>query len=307
MSLLSTATRRRFLCLASAALVAAPATALAQAAEPRPVIDAAPTEVRFRSGAVIKGHVEGGETGDRVALQRRRRDGSWSSLAERTLGQRRTLRFELRALRVSTSLRLVWHDPESERERAGDPVRVRVAPDLSAVARPARTYLGRRVRIAGSLYPKVPGRRVAVEIRTDGTWKRLGRPRVRDGRFRLVFRPHRQGRSRRIRVLFAGDRLNPNASALSSLSVFRRAPATWYGPGFYGERTACGRRLGYDTVGVAHRTLPCGTVVAILYRGRTISAPVIDRGPYSAADWDLTRAAAQKLRFSGYDSIGVAR
>lgn len=55
---------------------------------------------------------------------------------------------------------------------------------------------------------------------------------------------------------------------------------SWYGPGFYGHRTACGYALTMDLVGVAHRTLPCGTIVQFRWNGRTVSAPVVDRGPY---------------------------
>jgi len=58
--------------------------------------------------------------------------------------------------------------------------------------------------------------------------------------------------------------------------------ASWYGPGFYGNRTACGQTYTPEIVGVAHRTLPCGTLVVLEYRGRTMTVPVIDRGPYIA-------------------------
>ena len=55
---------------------------------------------------------------------------------------------------------------------------------------------------------------------------------------------------------------------------------TWYGPGFYGHHTACGQRYSRYIVGVAHRTLPCGTLVEFRWHGKTAVAPVIDRGPY---------------------------
>jgi rare lipoprotein A (peptidoglycan hydrolase) len=75
-----------------------------------------------------------------------------------------------------------------------------------------------------------------------------------------------------------------------------RQRATWYGPGFWGNRTACGARLTKRTVGVAHRKLPCGTRVVFAYRGRWARAKVIDRGPYRAGyRWDLTRALAKRL------------
>jgi rare lipoprotein A (peptidoglycan hydrolase) len=73
--------------------------------------------------------------------------------------------------------------------------------------------------------------------------------------------------------------------------------ATWFGPGFYGNRTACGQTLTPSVVGVANRTLPCGTLVKVSYGTRTLTIPVLDRGPYShiGADWDLTAGAAQSL------------
>jgi rare lipoprotein A (peptidoglycan hydrolase) len=72
--------------------------------------------------------------------------------------------------------------------------------------------------------------------------------------------------------------------------------ATRYGPGLYGRRTACGQRLKRSTIGLAHRKLPCGTLVTLYRRGRLVTAQVIDRGPFSAGvSWDLTAAAAAQL------------
>jgi rare lipoprotein A len=91
------------------------------------------------------------------------------------------------------------------------------------------------------------------------------------------------------------------------ITVYRPALATWYGPGFYGHRTACGGRLTRDTLGVAHRGLPCGRQVALYYRGRTLTVPVVDRGPYGRrdADYDLTAATARALGFTHTDTIGA--
>ena len=74
--------------------------------------------------------------------------------------------------------------------------------------------------------------------------------------------------------------------------------ATWFGPGFYGKKTACGQTLTPSVVGVANRTLPCGTLIKVAYRDRTVTVPVLDRGPYSHADWDLTAGAARALGIS---------
>ncbi len=100
-----------------------------------------------------------------------------------------------------------------------------------------------------------------------------------------------------------------NAGDGIAFSPMRWAGATWYGPGLYGNDTACGQVLRPNTVGVAHRSLPCGTAVKFAYRGRQIVTRVIDRGPYSHGnDWDLTLATARALRFDkvGADTVGFA-
>lgn len=73
--------------------------------------------------------------------------------------------------------------------------------------------------------------------------------------------------------------------------------ATWFGPGFYGQKTACGQTMTPVVVGVASRTLPCGTLVLVNYKGHKLTVPVIDRGPYAknGAIWDLTAGAASAL------------
>ena len=87
-----------------------------------------------------------------------------------------------------------------------------------------------------------------------------------------------------------------------------RGLASWYGPGFFGHKTACGpilRRLSYW---IAHKTLPCGTRVRVTNRatGRSIVVQVLDRGPYVRGRVvDLTVAAAQKLGVSGTAPVQV--
>jgi rare lipoprotein A (peptidoglycan hydrolase) len=89
----------------------------------------------------------------------------------------------------------------------------------------------------------------------------------------------------------------PAPRAKRARKVHATAIATWFGPGFYGQKTACGQTLTPAVIGVAHRTLPCGTLVKVIYKGRALTVPVLDRGPYShiGADWDLTAGAAQAL------------
>jgi hypothetical protein len=67
--------------------------------------------------------------------------------------------------------------------------------------------------------------------------------------------------------------------------------ASWYGPGFYENRLPCWQWLVAnglpiqflpDTWGVAHKTLPCGTMLTLTHGANTITVPVVDRGPYIA-------------------------
>jgi rare lipoprotein A len=85
----------------------------------------------------------------------------------------------------------------------------------------------------------------------------------------------------------------------------KSAGATWYGPGLYGNGTACGQVLRPTTIGVAHRSLPCGTTVKFVYNGRYLITKVIDRGPYSKGNaWDLTNGAREAL---GFEGVGIVR
>ena len=71
---------------------------------------------------------------------------------------------------------------------------------------------------------------------------------------------------------------------------------SWYGPGFFGSGTACGQTYTREIMGVAHRTLPCGTLVTFRHNGRQVTVPVIDRGPYVAGrTWDMSRALCAYL------------
>lgn len=90
-------------------------------------------------------------------------------------------------------------------------------------------------------------------------------------------------------------------------SPMRTAGATWYGPGLYGNGTACGQTLRRGTIGVAHRTLPCGTAIKFSYHGHTLVTKVIDRGPYSKGnDFDLTNGARLALGFEGVGRVHYA-
>jgi rare lipoprotein A (peptidoglycan hydrolase) len=85
---------------------------------------------------------------------------------------------------------------------------------------------------------------------------------------------------------------------------WRTKTATFYGPGLYGRKTACGRTLSHGLRGVAHKKLPCGTRVPIYYAGRIVILPVVDRGPYTrGVTFDITSGAARALGMSATSRI----
>jgi len=140
------------------------------------------------------------------------------------------------------------------------------------------------------------GRVVALQELAGHSWRTVARARTHaGGRFRLSFTARRLG-SERVRLRFAGDAYGrPAHRPLGNLNVYRLAGASWYGGG---GGMACGGSLTSSTLGVANKTLPCGTIVTLRYDGRSVRVPVVDRGPYVAGrEFDLTEATKRALGF----------
>jgi hypothetical protein len=159
---------------------------------------------------------------------------------------------------------------------------------------------GHRATITGSLledhHAGHSGRVVTLQALSRHGWRALAHTHTgASGHFRLVYEARRIG-SRLVRLRFAGDPLgNPSRRRIGRLNVYRLAGASWYGGG---GGTACGEALTSSMLGVANKTLPCGTIVTLRYGGRSIRVPVIDRGPYVAGrDFDLTEATKRALGF----------
>jgi rare lipoprotein A len=163
---------------------------------------------------------------------------------------------------------------------------------------------GERVHVHGRLSPRQRGRTVLVQHRKNGRWVTADRDRTgAEGRFEGSWQVEKPAGRYRTRVVFPGNRRTARRVDKTRLFVYRPGNASYYGPGLYGNRTACGQTLTPSTMGVANRWLPCGTRVTFRYHGRTATVPVIDRGPYSGSRiWDLTYATKQKL---GFGSTGV--
>ena len=110
-------------------------------------------------------------------------------------------------------------------------------------------------------------------------------------------------RFQRRRRLQADGRVGPLTTRALAATWTPRT-ATIFGPGLYGNRTACGQTLAHRTRGLAHRGLACGRKVAVYHAGRIVVLPVIDRGPFTnGVSFDVTEAAGRKLGMSTTSTI----
>jgi rare lipoprotein A len=160
---------------------------------------------------------------------------------------------------------------------------------------------GSRVTVKGRT--EAPGV-ATLQVQRRGRWVTLDRDRT-NGAGRFVLRKRiREAMSSRARVrLTTGE-----TRALGRLNVYRSALASWYGPGLFGNKLGCGGTLQSGSLGVANKSLPCGTKVTFRHNGRVLRVPVIDRGPYvGGREYDLTAATARKLGFSGHGPIQVTK
>ncbi len=82
--------------------------------------------------------------------------------------------------------------------------------------------------------------------------------------------------------------------------------ASWYGPGFHGNRSASGEIYNQNAMTAAHRSLPFGTRVLVtnMNNGRSTVVRINDRGPFVRGRViDLSAAAARIL---GIVNTGIA-
>ena len=98
--------------------------------------------------------------------------------------------------------------------------------------------------------------------------------------------------------------------AATSEKVIQSGPASWYGPGFHGRKTASGETFNTNDLTAAHRTLPFGTKVKVVNKktGKSVVVRINDRGPYAHGRViDLSKASAQAIGISGVGSVSLAQ
>jgi rare lipoprotein A len=160
---------------------------------------------------------------------------------------------------------------------------------------------GHAMSVTGSLRPHLRGAKVTLDLLLGRRWVPVGHARTgARGRFALRYVPHGTG-SWLAQVRYRGGPATDTVTRrLGVLSAFRPADASWYGGG---GGLACGGELTSSTMGVANKTLPCGTWLTIRYGDRSVRVQVVDRGPYVAGrEFDLTEATKRAL---GFEGVGV--
>jgi rare lipoprotein A len=165
------------------------------------------------------------------------------------------------------------------------------------------TMTGGWLPLSGTVSPAAKGDTVELQQQTGSTWTTVASAiTASGGSFHVTWHPHTVGSAALRATLGNGSRVSPSLT----VTVYRSAIATLYGPTLWGRHTACGEKLTHATIGVANRKLPCGTPVTLYYHGKTLVVPVIDRGPYANhANWDLTMATGAALGMTETETIGA--
>lgn len=165
---------------------------------------------------------------------------------------------------------------------------------------------GRAATVTGALLPRLADRRITLQAYMGRHWRVIAHSITGNrGRFRLRYATRAPG-SWPLQVKFAGG---PYATAvtrrLGLLNSYISAGASWYGGG---GSLACGGQLTSSTMGVANKTLPCGTWLTLRYGDRNVRVQVIDRGPYVAGrEFDLTEATKRALGFGDVGNVWATR
>ena len=172
-------------------------------------------------------------------------------------------------------------------------------PSKTKIRADRHVMAGHSVKVTGRVRPAVDGQQVVVHVPGKDKATRTGP----GGRFKVKFGVGGPGEYQ-VRASVQGTETTTGSESKSvKVTAYRPAQASWYGPGLYGNGLACGGTLTPSTIGVAHKSLPCGTKLTLRYHGNTVEVQVIDRGPYvGGREFDLTAATKSKL---GFPSTGT--
>lgn len=250
-------------------------------------------EVRYRAAGsqnwVTAGHTTTGASGRYATRVKPRRSGYWRAQLESAP--------ERSAEALSDGA-----TPAIDAGTGSERIAVRSRTKASVEGRHAT--VGRTVRVEGKVTPAGARRKVVVQIGRHEETTRAGR----NGKFSVAW----TARSTGTYPVSVSTRTNRAAKGSSDRAgrvvVYRPAAASWYGPGLYGNTMACGGTLTPSTLGVAHKSMPCGTKLTLRYGGRSVDVRVVDRGPYAGnREFDLTSATKQRLGFPDTGTVLTSR
>lgn len=298
------------LCIATTTAAALPVGAAA--APSTPVLRLADDTVTAGTAARVRGTAPGA-AGRTVILEHRAGAAPWTRVGETTVGAGGG--FALKAHVPRTGVLRATIAPTADVAVAvvastTNEQPIRVARAVRVAKKRVHVVSGRRARVTGTVTPVAAGLPVSLQARHDGRWRTLARDRTTAaGRYALRDRLATPG-TRPLRVVTAGaDGFSRGARGIGPVHVYRVANASWYGPGLYGSPLGCGGApLQVGQLGVANKYLPCGTKVTFRHAGRSVTVPVIDRGPFVAGrEYDLTAATAQAIGFTGHGPLLATR
>ena len=308
--------RRRALAIAlvPATALTIASTALSAVSEERQAaIDPAKSSVRFGERVTLRGEFPSAPDAEVSVEFRGARSGAYRRVA--TVRTDASSRWTATVKPRGTGMWRARLAASYRTADSGDPLADPAAVDSESDARrvsvksvtraKAKSYAiaGRSLRVGGKVKPGGT-RQVVVKVGGQRTATRTNRR----GRFSVNRKAGSAG-TRKVKVRAGGNAdAKGSRDSAGKVTVYRYAQASYYGPGFYGNRTACGQTLTTSTIGVAHKTMPCGTKLKLRHGKRTVTARVIDRGPYHGnREFDLTSATREKLGFGSTGRILVSK
>lgn len=190
----------------------------------------------------------------------------------------------------------------------------RFAADLIAL-REARQRSARSARSLMALQSEASAQVRALDISVADARARLSSSQAALAEYQRRIAAQKAAAERRAAEKAAAARLAAKTAARTAKSKtsapVSSASGGWlaarcsnYGPGSYGHRTADGTRIGPNSMIVAHKTLPFGTLVEFSYGGKNAIGVVADRGPYVAGrQFDLGPGVAHTLGLNGVYTV----
>ena len=316
--------RRRRKRIAAAALLPIAATiymttaTVAAAPDDKARIDASRASVSLGDHVTLRGSFPGASKAPVEIRSRHRGSQNWTTVARTRTGAGGRYHVRVRPRRsgywraeLAVAPQTQSAPPEGAASQPADTAdsgtgaeRISVRSQTKTSISGRHALVGRTVKVRGKVTPAGAERRIAIRIGDDKRITRAGR----NGRFAVRWDAPATG-SYPVRVTARTNRTATGShDSAGKITVYRPAAASWYGPGLYGNNLACGGTLTPSTIGVAHKTLPCGTKLRLRYGSRTVDVRVIDRGPFSGSrEFDLTSATKERLGFPDVGTVLTSR